>query len=58
MMGWIKLWLKRLPDSTVFWLVIAGLILSGFGMYFGWDWLRSGAVEKEPNSKRYATPVS
>ncbi len=40
----------RLPKSWPFWLVIAGLILSGLGMALGWDWLRSGAAEKEPNS--------
>ena len=41
---------NRLPKSWPFWLVIAGLILSGLGMALGWDWLRSGATEKEPNS--------
>ena len=47
MMAWLK---DRVPKSWAFWLVIAGLILSALGMYFGWDWLRSGATEKEPNS--------
>lgn len=50
MRGWIGQRLNRLPDSRAFWLVIAGIILSFLGMYFGWDWLRSGAAEKEPNS--------
>ena len=50
MIGWIGRQLNRLPKSWAFWLVIAGLILSGLGMYFGWGWLRSGATEKEPNS--------
>ena len=42
--------LNRLLRSWAFWLVIAGLILSGLGMVLGWEWLRSGATEKEPNS--------
>ena len=50
MMGWIRRQLNQLPKSRAFWLVVAGLILSGLGMYFGWDWLRSGATENEPNS--------
>jgi len=49
-MGWSKRQMDRFPKSWAFWLVIAGLILSGLGIYFGWDWLRSGAAEKEPNS--------
>ena len=65
MMGWIRelkwrlyyswigrlirrIW-NRLPKSRAFWLVIVGLILSGVGMGLGWDWLRSGTEEQEPN---------
>ena len=50
MKGWIGRQLNLPPKSWAFWSVIAGLILSGLGMYFGWDWLRSGATEEEPNS--------
>ena len=50
MMRWTKRQIDRFPKSWAFWLVMAGLILSGLGMGLGWDWLRSGAAEKEPNS--------
>ena len=50
MREWLWRQLNHLPRSWAFWLIIAGLILSGLGMAFGWDWLRSGATEKEPNS--------
>ena len=50
MMGWTERLIDRIPKWWAFWLVIAGLILSGLGMGLGWDWLRSGAAEKEPNS--------
>ena len=50
MIGRIGQMKNRFPISWPFWLVIAGLILSGLGMALGWDWLRSGAAEKEPKS--------
>ena len=47
-----KGWIRTLPDSSMFWITLLGIVLvSGIlALFLGWSWIRSGSNETEPNS--------